>query len=87
MNNQVLKNGLIEFIKNTKNNKNELFTVRYNDGHYWIFNGLLLNTNCFNLVYAVKNNKVKTTAIKKDEVYTINVIDKSKHELFNLKNA
>ena len=47
---QLLKNSVKEFIKTTKGNDKELFSLRSDENdYYWIYNGYLLTTSVFNL--------------------------------------
>ena len=83
---QLLKNSVKEFIKTTKGNHKELFSLRSDDNEfYWIYNGYLLTTNVFNLKYAVKHEKISITKIKKDTVYMLTQIDTTNREnIFNI---
>lgn len=83
---QLLKNSVKEFIKTTKGNDKELFSLRSDENdYYWIYNGYLLTTSVFNLKYAVKNEKVSLTKIKKDTVYMLTQIDTTNREnIFNI---
>ena len=86
MKKQLLKNGVKDFIKETKGNNKELFSLRSDEGEsFWIYNGFLLTTRVFNLKYAVKNEKLSITSIKKDMVYNLSKIDTTNREnIFNI---
>ena len=86
MDKQLLKKGVKEFIKTTKGNSKELFSLRSDEGDFfWIYNGQLLTTRVFNLKYAVKHEKLSITNIKNDMVYNISKIDTVNREnIFNI---
>lgn len=79
---QLLKNSIKEFIKTTKGNDKELFSLRSYNNHYWIYNGYLLTTNVFNLKYAVIHEKVSIATLEKDTVYILSQIDTTNRESF-----
>lgn len=86
MKKQLLKKGVKEFIKTTKNNDKELFSLRSDEGDFfWVYNGFLLTTRVFNLKYAVKNERVSIAKIKKDMVYNLSKVDTTNREnIFNI---
>jgi hypothetical protein len=82
---QLFKNKAIDFIKSTKNNLSKLYSISefHNTKKYYIYNGKLLKTDCFNIQYSLVHNVVNTNVLKKDEVYIIREVD-NKNNLFNL---
>ncbi len=86
MKKQLLKKGVKEFIKTTKNNDKELFSLRSDEGDFfWVHNGFLLTTRVFNLKYAVKHEKLSITSIKNDMVYNLSKVDTTnKERIFNI---
>ena len=86
MKKQLLKKGVKDFIKETKGNNKELFSLRSDEGEsFWIYNGFLLTTRVFNLKYAVKHEKLSITSIKKNMVYNLSKIDTTnKENIFNI---
>jgi hypothetical protein len=73
---QVLKAGLIEIIKSTKGIKNEALTVRTDAGRgYWIYDGMLLKNDSFNIHYSIQYHKLTAAALKKDTVYIVSTAD------------
>jgi hypothetical protein len=81
---QVLKAQLKDFVKSTKGNKKDIFAVRFNSGNYWIYNGFLLTTKCFNLNSAIINHTVNFSNVSKDEVYIIEQITDQHKQIFGL---
>jgi hypothetical protein len=88
MSKQVFKKGAIEFIKTTKGILNKLYKISdfYNNQSFYIYNGFLLNTDCFNIQYSLVNLKVSTSNLKNNEVYVITEMD-NKNNIFNLKKS
>ena len=86
MKKQLLKKGVKEFIKTTKGNNKELFSLRSDEGDFfWVYNGFLLTTRVFNLKYAVKNEKLSITSIKNDVVYNLSKVDTTnKESIYNI---
>ena len=78
---QVLKNGLLDFTKNTVNDEN-IYSVStdINKG-YWVYKGIIYDNNIFNIKAA---KKIKQTELKKDTVYYITTIDEKRKNLFNV---
>lgn len=79
---QVLKNGLIEFAKNTTQDKN-VYSIQ-TDTHkgYWIYKGVIYDNKIFNLNSA---QKIKNTNLDKNTIYYISTITESQIALFNIK--
>ena len=74
---QVLKKSGIKFIKSTKGVFDKLYKISEYHGsvNYYIYNGTLLEMDCFNIQYSLLHNKVSLTLLQEDEVYIINEID------------
>lgn len=81
---QTLKKGLIEIAKQIKGLKDRVFNVRYSNGNFWIYDGLILTTKVFNLHYAKERCKVKNSSLKTDEVYIISEILGSQKQIFGI---
>jgi hypothetical protein len=82
---QVFKKQVTEFIKDSKNVFDKIYKIsEFNGGKsYYIYNGKLLKMDCFNIQFSLIYNKVNTSILKKDEVYTINEMD-NENNIFNL---
>jgi hypothetical protein len=79
---QVLKKGLIDFIKQTKNTNNLVFNIQTDiNKSYWIHNGFLFDSKIFNLKAATK---IKANSICKNTVYYISTIAENQINLFNI---
>lgn len=78
---QVLKTGLIDFIKETTTDEN-IYSVQsdYNTS-FWIYKGVLYDNKIFNIKAA---KSLKTSTLKKNEVYYISTITETRSKLFNL---
>lgn len=83
-NKQTLKKGLLALVKETKGLTDRIFNVRYSNGSYWIYNGLLLSTKIFNLNYAKQYCKIISSSLKTDEVYIVSEITGTQKTLFGL---
>jgi hypothetical protein len=86
MKKQVFKKGAIEFIKTTKGVFDKLYKISdfYNNQSYYIYNGVLLKTDCFNVQYSLVNLKASVSNLKNNEVYVISEVE-NKNNIFNLK--
>lgn len=82
---QVLKKEAVQFIKGSKHVFDKLYKIReFNgDASYYIYNGNLLKTGCFNIQWSLIYAKVSISVLKKDEVYVISEMDNKKN-VFNL---
>jgi hypothetical protein len=78
---QLLKNGLISFVENTKNDNNVYSAQTDINVGYWIYNGAIFENKVFNLCSA---KKVKNNSLDKNTVYYVSTIKESQLQLFNI---
>ena len=77
---QVLKNTLIDFVKN--NTTNDVYQVQTDINKvYFIYKNQILDGNCFNLK---ASRKIKNTELSKNTVYYITTISEPQRKLFNI---
>jgi len=78
---QVLKNGLLNFVKESENIA-ELYSIStdINKG-YWLYKGVLYDNSVYN-IHAAK--KVKINQLQKDTVYYITTMNENTKKLCNV---
>ena len=78
---QVLKNGLLNFVKESENTT-ELYSVStdINKG-YWLYKGVIYDNSVYN-IHAAK--KVKINQLQKDTVYYITTMNENTKKLCNV---
>jgi|GEM_PF-5167119 len=78
---QMLKNGLLNFVKESENTT-ELYSVStdINKG-YWLYKGVLYDNSVYN-IHAAK--KVKINQLQKDTVYYITTMNENTKKLCNI---
>ena len=78
---QMLKNGLLNFVKESENTT-ELYSVStdINKG-YWLYKGVLYDNSVYN-IHAAK--KVKINQLQKDTVYYITTMNENTKKLCNV---
>lgn len=78
---QVLKNGLLNFVKESENTT-ELYSVStdINKG-YWLYKGVLYDNSVYN-IHAAK--KVKINQLQKNTVYYITTMNENTKKLCNV---
>lgn len=78
---QVLKNGLLNFVKESENTT-ELYSIAtdINKG-YWLYKGVLYDSSVYN-IHAAK--KVKINQLQKDTVYYITTMNENTKKLCNV---